>query len=101
MSGVAGGMGKRKAAAPADGEGNARGGAGRGQGRKKQATAIALDKERGSFHAALGRAFEGQSEWEKAMGAFEEALRLEPDDRDSSRRLAGIKWRVRATRSEK
>ena len=62
--------------------------------------AIELKRDEGSFHAALGRALEGQSEWTRAMGAFQEAVRLAPEDDDSGRRLAGIKWRTRSTSGE-
>jgi tetratricopeptide (TPR) repeat protein len=62
--------------------------------------AIQLKWDEGRFYAVLGRALEGQSEWTKSIDAFEEVLRLAPEDEDSKRRLAGIKWRMRATRGE-
>ena len=60
---------------------------------------IELKRDESGFHAILGRALEGQCDWPGAIAKLEEALRLNPEDDDSHRRLAGLKWRKKATRS--
>jgi curved DNA-binding protein CbpA len=63
-------------------------------------SAIELEASAAASHAVLGRAFEGQNAWAKAIAEFEEAVNLDPEDDDSTRRLAALKWRVRATRTQ-
>lgn len=51
--------------------------------------AIAIDAEVGRFHTALGDCLMRQGRDTEAVGAFREAVRLEPNDPQPLRRGAG------------
>lgn len=58
--------------------------------------AVELNPKVGRYHATLGQVFEGLIDWGHAISELKEAMRLDPGDEDSSRRLASLKWRARS-----
>jgi protein involved in polysaccharide export with SLBB domain len=49
--------------------------------------ALRLDPQYIDAHYGLGRAYSDMREWDKAVGAFEQVVALDPKDKDSQKRL--------------